>query len=212
MVGKVYDWTKTASEEPQSFLRISQQLNTLAGSDVDSTVASYFPKSEPMKEEHFVLVVQYDWDRWIGLLTDKPRLCLYMVPGQLEPPTEEHLIRALEEPRENDVIYFATDEYNHWESSMDKYGMRSVCGNAVGAWRQTLEQAILEKTSVVMSTLEDIESTSIGPPTRSPGPLPSPQQTPPFSRLSLFGVSESHLKRPLENNDVNEGLKLKKRL
>jgi hypothetical protein len=94
IIDQVYDWCKKSPEEPtESYLGFSQQLSSLTSSLTDPTVASHFPHAKPIKEEQSVLVASYPDP--FSLDDNGLRLCLYVVPGSLEPPTKKTLTKAL---------------------------------------------------------------------------------------------------------------------
>lgn len=217
VIDQVYDWCKKGFEEPtQSYIRFSQQMSSLTDNSTDSTVAEHFPDCESRHDEQYVLAAScvYDGMRYKPIL----HLCLYVVPGPMEPPTEKLLEHALQKLLENDLVYLINSKPNSWKEICQKMltGKLTVnIWNATQLWKSELKQKLTSRDPVTLPALENEPKLISENPSRqhtrslSPSPSPGPKSpslyTPPLVETGHF------LKRPFGATDGDESWKSKKR-
>ncbi|KAH8796931.1 hypothetical protein F5882DRAFT_375096 [Hyaloscypha sp. PMI_1271] len=198
VIYQVYDWCKKGSEEPtQPYIRFSQHMSSLTDSSTNSTVAAHFPDCEPKQDE-----------RWSYQPT--LHLCLYVVPGPMEPPSKKLLEQALQTLLENDLVYVINSKPNSWKDTCQKLRTGKLTmdiWNAARLWKRDIKQQLTSRDLVTLPALETQPKLTCGNPLRqhtrslSPSPSPglaSPSYIPPLVEAGHF------LKRPFEATDGDE--------
>lgn len=215
VIDQVYDWCKKGSEEPtQPYIRFSQQMSSLTDNSTDSTVAAHFPDCEPKQDEQYVLAASYVVDD--RSFKSTLRLCLYVVPGPMEPPSKKLLEQALRKLLKDDLVYLIDSKPNSWKNTCQKLrtGKLTVTiWNTAQLWKSEIKQQLTSRGPVTLPALE-IESKLIsGSPlqqhTRSLSPSPSPG---PPSYIPPPVETGQFLKRPFEATDRDEIWDSEKRL
>jgi hypothetical protein len=217
VIDQVYDWCKKGSEEPtQPYIRFSQHMSSLTDSSTNSTVAAHFPECEPRQDERYVLAASYKWDeRWS--YKQNLHLCLYFVPGPVEPPSKKLLEQALQKLLENDLVYVINSKPNSWKDTCRKLRTEKLnmdIWNAARLWQREMKQQLTSGELVTLPALETEPKLICESPLRqhtrslSPSPSPglaSPSYIPPLVETGHF------LKRPFEATDGDEIWKSEKR-
>lgn len=209
VIDQVYDWCKKGSEEPtQPYIRFSQQMSSLTDNSTDSTVAAHFPNCEPRQDEQYVLAASHIYDERSN---ESPlHLCLYVVPGQMEPPSKKLLEQALRKLLENDLVYLVNSKPNSWKDTCQKLRtgkLTKYIWNATKLWKNEIKQQLTSRDPVTLPALETKPKPICGNPlrqhTRSLSPSPSPGPTSP-SCIPPLVETGNFLKRPFEATDGDE--------
>jgi hypothetical protein len=209
VIDQVYDWCKKGSEEPtQPYIRFSQQMSSLTDNSTDSTVAAHFPNCEPRQDEQYVLAASHIYDKRSN---ESPlHLCLYVVPGQMEPPSKKLLEQALRKLLESDLVYLVNSKPNSWKDTCQKLRtgkLTKYIWNATKLWKDEIKQQLTSRDPVTLPALETKPKPICGNPsrqhTRSLSPSPSPGPTSP-SCIPPLVETGNFLKRPFEATDGDE--------
>lgn len=210
VIDQVYDWCKKGSEEPtQPYIRFSQQMSSLTDNSTDSTVAAHFPECEPRQDEQYVLAASYIYDG----RSYKPtlHLCLYVVPGPMEPPSKKLLEQALRELLKNDLVYLINSKPNSWKDTCQKLRTGKLTVNILNTtqlWKSEIQQQLTSRDPVTVPALETEPKLISGNPlrqhTRSLSPSPSPGPTSPSSYIPSLPETGHFLKRPFEATNGDE--------
>ena len=205
VIDQVYAWCKKGSEEPmQPYTRFSQQMSSLIDNPTDSTVSVHFPDCETLQEEQYVLAARYSYDTSSYFWKSTLHLCLYVLPGPLDPPCAELLDQAFQRLLKNGLIYLINSKPNAWKDtckSLRTGTLGEKLSKTVQLWHNEIQQKFTSRKPVTLPALE-IEPFQRH--SRSLSPSPSTGFTSPSSYIPPLVDTGLSLKRPLEAEDGDE--------